>query len=195
MIIGKVTSATSQVAYICQVYGPGESARMPRPEDYAFGVFVAIERAQGGRLVAIISNTSLLNPEFGYLGPRLSPESELAVFSPDYLAEKRTLVALTALGQVDARGAVSQGVPALAAQVDDAVRCLETAEIVAFHAGAQGLQATYLPWLVGPTAGPLAAPLALEILRRLEELFPHEARRLALVRNSVAWKARVQPLG
>ena len=36
----------------------------------------------------MIYNTILMNPEFGSLGPRLSPKSELEIFSPDYLNEK-----------------------------------------------------------------------------------------------------------
>jgi len=60
-------------------------------------------------LVGLIYDTMLFHPGFGRLGPRLSPEPELAVFSPDYLNEKATLVGITAVGMMDGAGNVGQG--------------------------------------------------------------------------------------
>ena len=79
MFIGKIASSSSHVDYVCQVYGQGEADTVPLPEDYGFGVFVGIEGTNGGYLVGVIHNTTLINPEFGNLGPRLSPQEDLSV--------------------------------------------------------------------------------------------------------------------
>jgi hypothetical protein len=195
MIIGKISSSSSHIEYLCQVHGPGETEQPPRPEDYEFGALVGIARRAGGRLVGVISNTTLLNPDFGNLGPRLSPEPDLAVFSPDYLAEKRTLVSITVLGVVGADGQVIQGVPAISAEIDAAVRRLTDDEIVAFHRTPQGVRAAYLPVLLSAENNPLMPPLTLRLIEQLERLFPQEAPRLALLKDNLAWRSRVQPLG
>ena len=81
----------------------------PARENYAFGTFVRVELGNDRWLVGLVYDTMLFNPGFGRLGPRLSPEPELAVFSPDYLNEKATLVGITAVGMMDAAGNVGQG--------------------------------------------------------------------------------------
>lgn len=194
MFIGKISSSSSHVDYICQVYGPGESAALPQPEDYGFGTFVGVEQTNGGYLVGVINNTTLLNPEFGNLGPRLSPREELAVFSPDYLSEKVTLVAVTILGMVDEADNVQQGVPVVAATVDARVRKLDRLEVIHFHQGSAGLRLAYLPMLI-TMPPPLASHLLLHILAHLRELFPAEARRLEILGNNLSWKSRVEPVG
>ena len=195
MVIGKISSSSSHIEYICQVRGPHESEQPPRPEEYGLGTLVGVARREGGYLVGVISNTTLLNPEFGNLGPRLSPEPDLAVFSPDYLAEKLTLVSITVLGAVGGDGGTTQGVPAISAELDAPVRRLSEEEIIAFHATPQGLRAAYLPVLLNMVNNPLAPSLALQLIEQLERLFPHEAPRLALLKDHLAWRARVQPLG
>ncbi len=40
--IGTIVRSESHVRYTCQVYGPGEVALPPRPEDYAFSRFVRV---------------------------------------------------------------------------------------------------------------------------------------------------------
>ena len=194
MFIGKIVSGTSHVDYVCQVYGPGETPAPPHPEDYGFGTFVGIEQAEGGELVGVIYNTTLMNPEFGNLGPRLSPQEELAVFSPDYLAEKVTLVAVVILGMLGEAGAARQGVPVVAASLDARVRRLGREEIIAFHRWGRGLRLGYLPRLAAMNH-PLAPHLMLSLINTLGELFPGEAQRLAILAGNFSWKSRVEPVG
>ncbi len=194
MRIGKIVSSSSHVAYVCQITNRGEATEVPEPQDYGFGTFVGVERADGSYLVGVVSDTTLLNPEFGSLGPRLSPREALAVFSPDYIEECRTLVAIAILGSVAAGGAVIQGVPPMAAEIDAPVRRLEVAEVVAFHANASGAALGYVPLLIS-MANPLAPHLLLQIIEGLRALFPQDAQRLAVLADSLGWKARVQPLG
>ncbi len=201
MYLGKIVSSSSHIEVFCQIYNPGEAEETPAPDDYGFGTFVGIERRDGGHLVGVIYNTTLLNPEFGTLGPRLSPQEDLAIFTPDYLNEKATLVAVFILGEIDGQERCAQGVPQVAATIDALVRRLSDDEIVAFHrpsggsAGALGqLAIAYLPTLATMNS-PLAPHLALVILGRLRQLFPQAAQHLAVLESNLAWKSRVEPVG
>ncbi|MCC9077284.1 hypothetical protein FKZ61_014355 [Litorilinea aerophila] len=197
--IGKIVKSNTHVDYVCQIYGPGESDVLPQPGDYSFGTFVSIrlegQAAPGERLVGVIYNTLLMNPDFGNLGPRLSPRQELEVFTPDYLAETATLVGIIALGWIDSGGRPWQGVPAVAATVNTPVHRLEDDELCLFHQGDQGrLNLRYVPMLLGQNS-PLVPQLLLQIVDRLARLFPQERSRLAVMRNNLAWKNIVQPAG
>lgn len=194
MLIGKIVSSNSHAEYLCQVYGAGETDPLPQPAAYGFGTFVAIERSDGAELIGVIYNTTLINPEFGSLGPRLSPQEDLRVFSPDYIAERVTLVAVVALGTLGPGDAVHQGVPAVATTIDARVRRLDADEICAFHRISGGLQLAYLPMLAAMSS-PLTPYLMLDIIARLMRLFPEEAPRLTLLADNLAWKARVEPVG
>ncbi|MGC9521011.1 MAG: hypothetical protein ACP5HG_03925 [Anaerolineae bacterium] len=195
-VLGKVIKSNSHADYVCQVYGPAEVATPPGPEDYAFGTFVRIPLGElSGYIVGVIYDTVLLNPDFGNLGPRLSPQPDLAIFSPDYLAEKVTLVGITTVGTVDSEGVAIQGVPPLAAQIDALVAPLDDAAVRAFHTDASGgVQLGYAPVLLNQ-AGPLTHHLLISIIDRLHGLFPDHKARLDVLRNELSWRAYVSPLG
>src|SRR5438477_6875380 len=121
MYIGKIVKSDSHINYVCQIYGPREVEVEPDPSDYAFGRFVRVAVRSGpsddpntqldlalGKsqepvtyTVGVIYDTQLLNPAFGSLGPRLSNETQVELFSPDYLSEKAVLVHLVMLGMVE----------------------------------------------------------------------------------------------
>lgn len=199
--IGKVVKSNSHIDYICQVYGRGEIGMLPTSADYALGSFVSIalngdDRYHfAGRLIGVIYNTMLLNPDFGSLGPRLSPQHELEVFSPDYLSETATLVGIMALGWQSADGTWHQGAPLVSATVNLEVMAMADEEIRAFHAQADGSAALrYLPLLLAQN-NPLAPTLIFSILDRLALLFPAQQQRFAVVRNNLAWRSIVEPAG
>jgi len=192
MILGKVVKSNGHVDYVCQIYGPGETASPPAPEDCAFGTFVRIALPDEASLIGLVYDTILMNPEFGNLGPRLSPSADLEIFSPDYLREKVTLVGLAAVGQMGADGSVLQGVPRVAADVDAIVQRLSEAEMEAFHQGTPGPRLAYAPLLLAQ-GQPLAPHLLLSVIGQLEELFPQESQRLSVLRSNLAWKSAVTP--
>ncbi|MCJ7738952.1 MAG: hypothetical protein MUQ10_16825 [Anaerolineae bacterium] len=195
-MFGKLIKSNAHTDYVCQVYGRGEVDSPPSPADYAFGTFVRIPLSVGhGQLVGVIYDTVLLNPEFGSLGPRLSPVSDLAVFSPDYLAEKVTLVGITAVGMLAPDGMPAHGVPPLAAQIDTLVERMDDDAVCAFHrTPAGGVQMGYAPLLLG-LGSPLARHLLLHVVERLGHLFPAQVATLAVLRNELAWQAAIGPLG
>lgn len=197
--IGKIVKSNAHIDYICQIFNPGETDLLAEPTDYTFGTFVGIELENGAggadRLIGVIYNTLLLNPDFGNLGPRLSPRAELEIFTPDYLSETATLVGIIALGWRDAQQRYYQGVPALSATVNNFVHRLDDQELHAFHCGdAEQPCLRYAPVLLSQR-DPLAPQLMITIIDKVSELFPNSRRQLAVMRNNLAWKSIVQPAG
>jgi hypothetical protein len=194
MHIGKIARSSSHIDYVCQVYQAGEVADPPRLEDHAFGAFVRIGLEGLGGIVGLIYDTVLMNPDFGTLGPRLSPVQDLAVFSPDYLNEKVTLAGIVAIGTWDGHGPATHGVPALTAQIDAPVERLEDAAVAGFHGDGQGgVHIGYAPILLAH-GSPLARHLLLRVIERLEGLCPQACPQLQVLKASVAWRAAVDPL-
>jgi hypothetical protein len=196
MVIGTIVKSQSHVSYLCRVYGPLEVKSTPEPGDFAFGTFVALAPLEDSpmRLVGVIRDTVLINPDYGNLGPRLSTAGELAVFSPDYLNEKGVLVDVLILGWSDG-AAVHHAVPALSVQIGAAVETMAEEEVHAFHRDAGGrFLIGYLPQLLARNDA-MAAGLLLSVLERLEPAFPEQRRVIGVLKNNLAWKARVVPAG
>src|SRR5205085_10652487 len=123
MEIGKIVKSYSHINYVCHIYGPREVEQEPAPADYAFGRFVRIalrsEKSDDhdARIMAalgkstepqtyavgVIYDTILVNPEFGSLGPRLSNETQVELFSPDYISERAILIYIMVLGMIEQR--------------------------------------------------------------------------------------------
>lgn len=196
MVIGAIVKSNSHISYMCRIYGKLETDVTPNPSRYAFGTFVTIEPVEGvaTRLVGIVCDTVLLNPEYGNLGPRLSNSDELAVFSPDYVNECGVLVDITVLGWLDA-GRGGHGIPALAAQIGARVETMENEAVHDFHRdGGDRFLMGYLPQLLMQN-DPMVANLLLAVLDRLEPAFPDQRRIIGVLKNNLAWKARVVPAG
>lgn len=229
--IGKIVGSDSHVRYTCQIFGPGEVAAPPDPSAYAFGSFVRMPlrtalaadvatleprpaAIRGDALVpapeqslwaiGLIYDTILLNPAFGTLGPRLSNDEQLALFSPDYLAERAVLVSILVLGTMNGDGApsgrVTHGVPALAPDLGAVVEPLSEAQVRAFHTFADTPQARpylhlgYLPHTVAQDH-PLLPMVMLRTVERLETLLPENASLLAIVKRNLAWRLKVLAAG
>lgn len=227
--IGKIVRSESHVRYTCQIYGPGETSAPPSPSDYAFGSFVRIPLRAGvaqpdslapapgdvaddavgaGWAIGLIYDTILLNPAFGALGPRLSNDEQVELFSPDYVVERAVLVSILLLGAAsagraggDGRAAqVAHGVPALAPDLGAVVSPLGDDAIRAFHfysdepRGAPYLHMGYLPHAVAQD-NPLLPMAILRVIERLEALFPEQCALLSIVKRNFAWRLKVQSAG
>ena len=227
--IGKIVRSESHVRYTCQVYGPGETSAPPSPSDYAFGAFVRIPLRAGaaqpdslapapgdvaddaasdtptaGWAIGLIFDTILLNPAFGALGPRLSNDEQVELFSPDYVVERAVLVSILLLGAAsagrDGRAQMAHGVPALAPDLGAVVSPLDDEAIRAFHfysdepRGKPYLHMGYLPHAVAQDNRLL--PMAiLRVIERLEALFPDQQALLSIVKRNFAWRLKVQSAG
>lgn len=194
MTIGKIVKSNSHTDYICQIYGVSEIENAPSREDYAFGTFVKVALDNGRFLVGLIYDTVLINPDFGRLGPRLSPETELAVFSPDYLNEKATLVGITTIGMIEPDGRITQGVPRLSANTDALVERMNEDQIRDFHQENPSIRLAYAPLLLSQN-NPLAFHLLQNIFVQLNRIFPEQTQLLSVLQTDLAWKSQINPLG
>jgi hypothetical protein len=197
-VIGKVVQGQNHLTYVAQIYGAGEVDETPQPADYALGTFVRVALAEppGGWLVGLIYDTTLLNPEFGRFGPRLSPLEELAVFSPDYLNEKAVLVGIMMLGSLTAQGQASQEVPQLAARTDSRVERLTPAQLRRFHGPPDAPQLVYIPRLLALNS-PLVFDVVGLVLGQLRPLYPQAEilKVFDLLADELRWQRQVAPFG
>ncbi len=231
MFIGKIVKSDSHINYVCQIYGPREVEIEPGPADYAFGRFVriAIRPAQGDDsasldyalgiskdpvtyVVGVIYDTILLNPAFGSLGPRLSNEAQVELFSPDYISEKAVLIYVMVLGMMEMQTtgenttilSTMHGVPLLSLELGSEIETMADEEVRAFHFFSDtGEAATrtqpylhmgYLPHIIAQRSS-LLPMVTLRIIDQLEHLFPQNLSLLSIVKRNFAWRLKVESTG
>jgi len=225
----KIVKSYSHINYVCQVYGPREVEQVPAPADYAFGRFVriAVRSEQNDDhdarvisalsksaepqtyAVGVIYDTILVNPEFGSLGPRLSNETQVELFSPDYISEKAVLIYVMVLGMLEQRAmaasqpeilSVMHGVPLLSLELGSDIETMSDEEVRAFHYfNDQGeaqpyLHMGYIPHIIAQTSS-LLPIVTLQIIDQLEQLFPENLSLLSIVKRNFAWRLKVETTG
>ena len=226
MSIGKIVKSESHISYICQIHGPREVDDLPSPADYAFGRFVrvAIRSEQGddeqrmrGMIdytprtyaIGVIYDTILQNPDFGTLGPRLSNETQVELFSPDYVSETAVLTYIMVLGMLEQRRtpqgrqevlSVAHGVPPLALELDSEIETMDDEEVRAFHLFSDlpdeepYLHMGYVPHIISQRNS-LLPMVTLQIIDQLERLFPRNIKLLSIVKRNFAWRLKVETTG
>src|SRR5712692_4818000 len=229
MYIGKIVKSDSHINYVCQLYGPREVEVEPSPADYAFGRFVRVAVRSGlsddptklafgtsqepvSYAVGVIYDTILLNPAFGSLGPRLSNETQVDLFSPDYISEKAILIYVMVLGMVEQRTpaqgkaeilSIMHGVPLLSLELGSEIEIMSDEEVRAFHFfsdperldnQAEYLHMGYLPHIIGQRNS-LLPMVTLRIIDQLERLFPQNISLLSIVKRNFAWRLKVETTG
>jgi hypothetical protein len=194
MRLGKVVKSNSHCDYVVQLDDSMDLMIAPRPDDYGFGTFVKLEDLQGRHwAVGIVYNSQLLNPAFNSLGPRLSSEPDL-LFTPDLIAETRTLLWTVLVGNLahaDERPYGVQGIPRVVVPVNTPVYTMSQQEIQQFHSDPLGRsQFTYYSHLLR-SGGSFAIQLAHQVLSELVSyncFAPDEQRALNLLCRELAWK-------
>ena len=233
MIIGKIVKSDSHINYVCQIYGPREVTDEPGPADYAFGRFVRVAIRSGQNddpdmtltsmlgqrqepvtyAVGVIYDTILQNPAFGALGPRLSNETQVELFSPDYITEKAILIYIMILGMIEQRQlqdgsietlSVMHGVPLLSLELGCEVEPMSDEEVRTFHlfkdtmSGPNPTQPylhmAYLPHIIAQRSS-LLPMVTLRIIDQLERLFPQNVALLSIVKRNFAWRLKVETTG
>src|SRR5436305_8617099 len=232
MSIGKIVKSDSHISYVCRIHGPREVEVELQPADYAFGRFVRIAVRSGadddpessiqfilGRnqepmtyAVGVIYDTILQNPAFGSLGPRLSNEAQVELFSPDYIAEKAVLTYIMVLGIMEVRPSSDErltvlsamhGVPLLSLELGSDIETMTDEEVREFHFfsdpdgienKAPYLHMGYLPHII-TQRNSLLPMVTLRIIDQLERLFPHNLPLLSIVKRNFAWRLKVETTG
>jgi hypothetical protein len=231
MNIGKIVKSESHINYVCQIHGPLDFDQQPGPADYSFGRFVRIairtehtedsdeslqpvlsKRSESQKYaVGVIYDTILVNPAFGSLGPRLSNEEQVAVFSPDYISEKAVIIYVMVLGMIEQRLtprgeweilSVMHGVPLLSLELGSVVETMTDEEVCVFHYFSDPLPTTrgpylhmgYLPHIISQRNS-LLPMVTLQIIDQLERLFPQNLSLLSIVKRNFAWRLKVETTG
>jgi hypothetical protein len=185
MAIGRVVKSNSHIDYVCRIFDAADRLPAPQPADYPFAGFARL-----GDAVGVIYRTELVNPDYGFQGPRLSAAAPVRdIVTPDLINEQATLVGILLLGEhVD--GGMRHGVPRHVVPIHTEVEPLDDAAFLACHRDARGgLQLAYYPLLLSE-AGSVGRPLLLAILDRLDRLIrPDEQALLSVLRTTVSWQA------
>jgi len=225
MSIGKIVKSDSHINYVCQIHGPHEVEAEPSPTDYAFGRFVRVAARSGlvddspadsrqqepvTYAVGVIYDTILVNPAYGSLGPRLSNETQVELFSPDYISEKAILTYVMILGMVEQQTQINgtttplsimHGVPSLSLELGSIIEAMTDEEVRTFHffsdsGGHQDpyLHTGYLPHILAQRNS-LLPMVTLRIIEQLERLFPQNMALLSIVKRNFAWRLKVETTG
>jgi hypothetical protein len=187
MKIAKIVGSNSHIAYIARVLEERDGIGVPTAEDYGFGRFVAMQ-CDAERVVGIIFDSRLVNPEYSYGTPRSAQSNVLGELRRDIVDEQKSLVAILLLGSVKDGVAVQQ-IPHRVVPAGCMVETMEASDVFAFHSTeGRAMQMHYFAQLMS-AAGSLAIPLAKTII---EQLTPHctdgDRQRLAVMSSSLAWK-------
>ncbi|HJR07621.1 MAG TPA: hypothetical protein VJ842_10205 [Pyrinomonadaceae bacterium] len=189
--IAKIVKSNSHVDYIGRVIDRLDADAPPTSEDYGFAQFVSLPVADDFEVVGVVYDTQLVNPEYGQFGPRLSPASELAILSPDYLNEQGVLVGILLLGWRSGTGERAQmSVPRRVIPVGQDVYRMDESQTGEFHrVGGEGRIGLHYYSQVVAHAGAFAVPLVEAILEQLETICtPEERQRFCVLKRSLAWQ-------
>ncbi len=191
--IGKIIKSNSHIDYVCQVYGPGETAQPPSPEQHALGTWVEMPAGsdRGSAAVGLVYDTQLYNPAYGTFGPRLSSQAQLEVFSPDYLNETAVLLGVLVVGQMTGAQRVASGYCPVVAPIGAEVTRMTPERMRAFHENGAQLDLGYYSLLLS-IPDPIMPPLLLGVLDGLEDLMPEQERTISALRTSLSWRTRVE---
>ena len=186
--IAKIVASHSHVDYVGRVIDRLDAEAAPGRDDYGFAQFVSLPVGAGEEVVGVVYDTLLVNPEYGSLGPRLSPPSELSVLSPDYLNEQGVLVGVLLLGWRDA-GVAHHAVPRRVIPVGQEVFRMSDEDALKFHRDPEGRLRLHYYSQVVAHAGAFSLPLLEAVLEQLEAgASADERQRFCVLRRSLAWQ-------
>ncbi len=186
MKIAKIVSSNSHIDYVGRIIDELDADDPPTADDYGFGQFVAMDLGSE-RIVGVIYDSRLVNPEYANFGPRLSPKPALADFTPDFISEQGALVGIVLLGSIN--GKASHEIPRRVVPAGQDVHAMEPHAVGQFHRSADGsMQLHYFSNLMAH-AGMLAIPLAKTIIGQLNvNCSVPDRKRLAVMTNALNWK-------
>ena len=194
--IARIVKSNSHVDYIGRIIDMLDADAPPGADDYGFAQFVSMPVGEL-EVVGVIYDSLLANPEYGNLGPRLSPRADLAVLSPDYLNEQGVLIGILLLGWRDGGGGgggskgqmVYHTVPRRVVPAGQEVYRMTNDAMHQFHRDSMGrLMLHYYSQIIAG-AGLFAVPLLEAIIEQLERACTkEEGQQLSVLQKSLAWQ-------
>jgi hypothetical protein len=191
MNIAKIVKSNSHIDYCGRVIDSLDSSNPPDSEDYGFAQFVSIPIDESKKIVGVIYDSILINPEYSNFGPRLSSQSELRGFSPDFLNEKGILLGILLLGSIE-NGEVLHGVPRWVVPAGKDVLKMSEDEVVKFHTDKKGNKQVHYYSQIVAQAGVIAISLIESIILQLSvKASADDKKRLNVLKNTLAWQRTV----
>ena len=190
MKIARIVSSNSHIDYVGRIVDEFDSDKPPKAEDYGFSDFVSIPLEDKSKIIGVIYNSMLMNPDYANYGPRLSPATELNQFSPDFLNEQGILIGILLLGAIENLGKVSHRVPNRVVPAGQDIYKIEADEVKQFHKDKNtGLQIHYYSQVIAH-AGLFAIPLLESIIDKLESFSTsgNETKSLGVLKQSLTWQ-------
>ena len=161
---------------------------MPDAADHCFGQFVSID-GDSEKVIGVIYDSRLLNPEYGSFGPRSGPRAELGRQNADFVREEGILIGILLLGTIDEGGKSLHGVPGKIVPVGRGVSKAGREVVNAFHTGADGRIHLHYYRQVMTNARQFALPLLNTIIDRVSaDCSEAEKDRLKVLRQSLVWQ-------
>jgi hypothetical protein len=187
MKIAKIVSSNSHIAYVARVLDVRDGGGDPPADEYGFGRFVSIDDGVE-RIVGVISDSRLVNPEYLSPSTRLGQASVLGELRRDLVEDKRTLIAILLLGSVT-DGVPVHSIPLRVLPSGSGVESISSDDAAAFHRDAEGgVRMGYFPSLMSHS-GPLSTTLARTMIDSLKPYFSEtEQRKLDVMAESLSWK-------
>jgi hypothetical protein len=181
MKIAKIVSSNSHIDYIARV----ADAASDHAERW-FGQFVELATADE-KIVGVIYDSRLVNPEYGSFGPRLAPKA--AHVNPDFVHEQGILIGILLLGAIDGSGKAVHGIPPRIVPSGQEVAKLDASDMIRFHKGSDGQMHLHYYAQVIANAGQFAIPLLGSIIDQLSAHSSEtEAQRLRVLKDSLVWQ-------
>lgn len=192
MKIAKIVSSNSHIDYVGRVIDTLDVAAPPSAEDFGFGQFVGLPMTDQTKIIGVIYDSILVNPDYSNFGPRLSPKPELGSFSPDYLNEQGVLLGILLLGSVNADGKIAHGVPRRVVPAGQDVFKIEADEVKRFHTDERDcLQIHYYSQIVAH-AGVFAVPLLEAVIEQMTfDCSETDKQRLGVLKQTLLWQRTV----
>lgn len=186
MKIGKIVKSEHHYSYRCRIYGKNECETLITDKDYHFSQFVKLKIDEESYVIGVITNSELINPEYGSLGPRLSmPSEENFVTMPDFIDETGVLVDISLVGYVE--NAVNlQEIPLWVVPLNTEVEIMTDQEIKVFHTSENGsVSLKYYNHLINNT-NKIGPYLMTKIIDKLDKMTDQENRnKLKLLKHHI----------
>ncbi len=190
MKIARIVSSNSHIDYVGRIIDEFDTNDAPTADDYGFADFVSTPFDSDKKILGVIYNSMLMNPEYANFGPRLSPKPELDQFSPDFLNEQGTLIGILLLGTLENSGESSHRIPKGVVPAGQDVYKVEPEEMKQFHADSDSkMQLSYYSQVIAH-AGLFAIPLLEAIIEKLEsfESSDQNIKSLGVLKQTLAWQ-------
>ena len=185
MTIARIIASNSHIDYVARAEENGATSDAG---DQTFGQFVAMVFPEE-KIVGIIYDSRLINPEFAGFGPRLGPRPSLEPFSQNSKGEKGILLGIILLGTVFHGGTIEHSIPGRIIPAGQSVEKMKADDVAAFHSLPGGKAKMHYLSSLMLYAGGLGVPLVKAVIAQLDEHCAEEDRQMfKLLESSLEWK-------